>query len=64
MNFKIARIKSGFTQAQLSKIAKTSPKKIVEIERGDDSRITKDLMIKLAKALNSDVQTLFFSDEE
>ncbi|PWL52083.1 MAG: transcriptional regulator [Clostridium cadaveris] len=64
MNVKIARIKMGLTQAELCKIVKTSPKKLVEIERGHYENITKSLMQRIAKALNSDVQTLFFSDEE
>lgn len=54
----------GLTQAELCKIVKTSPKKLVEIERGHYENITKSLMQRIAKALNSDVQTLFFSDEE
>lgn len=61
MEVKIARIKAGLTQAQLCKLVKTSPKKLVSIERGEDENVTKGLMIKIAKALNSDVQTLFFN---
>ena len=63
MNVKLARIKAGLTQVELCRIVKTSPKKLVSIERGDDENVTKGLMIKIAKALNSDVQTLFFNKQ-
>lgn len=64
MNVKIARIKKGLTQAELCKIVKTSPKKLVEIERGNCDNVTKALMERIAKALESTVQELFFSEEE
>lgn len=62
MNVKIARIKKGFTQAQLCKIVKTSPKKMVEIEKGNYDNVTKALMERIAIALDTTVQELFFSD--
>ncbi|MDB1949186.1 helix-turn-helix transcriptional regulator [Clostridium tertium] len=34
------------------------------IENGKAKNPNKDLMIRIAKALDSDVQTLFFSEEE
>lgn len=64
MNIKIARIKKGLTQAELCKMVKTSPKKLVEIERGNYDNVTKSLMERIAKALESTVQELFFSEEE
>lgn len=64
MNVKIARIKKGFTQAQLCKIVKTSPKKMVEIEKGNYDNVTKALMERIAKALDTTVVGLFFSEEE
>lgn len=64
MNVKIARIKAGLTQAELCKIVKTSPKKLVAIERGEYGSVTKDLMERIASVLNSTVQELFFSGEE
>lgn len=64
MNVKIARIKKGLTQAELCKMVKTSPKKLVEIERGNYGNVTKSLMERIAKALESTVQELFFSEEE
>lgn len=45
-------------------MVKTSPKKLVEIERGNYGNVTKSLMERIAKALESTVQELFFSEEE
>lgn len=63
MEVKLARIKKGLTQEQLCKIVKTSPKKLVEIERGNYEKVTKGLMERIAAALDSTVQELFFSEE-
>lgn len=62
MEVKIARIKAGLTQKELCKKVKTSPKKLVDIERGNYDNVTKGLMERIAIALNSDVKTLFFKD--
>lgn len=64
MNVKLARIRTGLTQHELCKRVKTSPKKLVEIERGHYENVTKALMERIAKELNVSVQELFFSDEE
>lgn len=64
MNVKLRRIEKQITQAELCKIVKTSPKKMVRIEKGDFSNVTYDLMIRIAKALDTTVQELFFSEEE
>lgn len=64
MNVKLARIKKGLTQAELCKIVKTSPKKLVDIERGNYANVTKSLMERIAKALDITVAELFFSEEE
>ena len=64
MKVKIARIKKGLTQQELCKIVKASPKKLDEIERGHYEKVTKELMEKIAKALDLTVQELFFSDEQ
>ncbi|EGT0013484.1 helix-turn-helix domain-containing protein [Clostridium perfringens] len=64
MKVKIARIKKGITQQQLCKIVKTSPKKLVEIERGNYDMVTIGLAKKIAAALDTTVQDLFFSYEE
>lgn len=62
MNVKIARIKAGLTQSELCKIVKTSPRKLVDIERGHYENVTKSLMERIAKATKSTVQELFFSE--
>lgn len=62
MNVKIARIKKGITQAQLCKLVKVSPKKLVLIERGDYSTVSFGLAERIAAALDSTVQELFFDN--
>ncbi|MDU1442081.1 MAG: helix-turn-helix transcriptional regulator [Clostridium cochlearium] len=62
MNVKIARIKKGLTQKELCKMVKTSPKKIVEIEKGNYDNVRIGLAKKIAKALDSTVQELFFNE--
>ncbi|MGY5237620.1 helix-turn-helix transcriptional regulator [Clostridium tertium] len=64
MNVKLARIKAGLTQKELAALVGLSNVTIVKIERGNYDSITRATMIKIAKALNSDVQTLFFNEEE
>lgn len=64
MNVKLARIKSGLTQKELAALVGLSNVTIVKIEKGNYDSITRATMIKIAKVLNSDVQTLFFSEEE
>ena len=61
---KIARVKSRKTQKQVCKIAKISPNTLVKAEKGDFSGLTYSSMQRLAAALETDVQTLFFSDEQ
>lgn len=64
MEVKIARIRQGLTQLELCKIVNTSPKRLVEIERGNYNKVTFELAYKIAKALDTTVQELFFSEEE
>lgn len=64
MNVKLARIKAGLTQKELAALVGLSNVTIVKIEKGNYDSITRATMIKIAKALNSDVQTLFFNEEE
>lgn len=64
MNVKLARIKAGLTQKELAAIVGLSNVTIVKIERGNYDNLTKATMVKIAKALNSTVQELFFSEEE
>lgn len=69
MTLKIARIKAGLTQKQLREIlinkysVSISPVTIVALEKGNYSSLSYEKMKALAKALNSTVQELFFSEE-
>ena len=66
MKVKLARIQSGLTQVQLrQKIKKEydlglSPNTLVEIERGNYDNLKLSTLKKIAAALNSTVQDLFF----
>lgn len=60
MKVKIARIRKDLTQAELCKIVKMSPKKLVEIEKGNYDKVNLGLMKKIAEALGEDVKELFF----
>ena len=70
MSVKIARIKAGLTQKQLrNKLINEysvgiSPSTIVSIEKGNYSTLNFVKMVAIAKALNSTVLDLFFSEEE
>lgn len=64
MNIKIARIKVGLTQKELAQIVGISHVTIGKLEKGNYDGISKGNMIKIAAALNSTVQELFFSNEE
>lgn len=64
MNVKLARIKLGITQKELAKRAGLSNVTLVKIERGHYENVTRSSMIKIAKALNTTPQELFFSDEQ
>lgn len=59
MNVKTARLRKGLTQAELCKIVKTSPKKLVAIEKGDVDSVTIGLAKRLAIALDSTPEELF-----
>lgn len=60
---KLKRLDAGLTQAELCKQVKTSPRKIVAIERGEIGNTSLDLMKRIAAALDTTVQDLFFSEE-
>lgn len=64
MKVKIARIRKGLTQAQLCKIVKTSPKKLVEIERGNYANINISLAKRISNALDEEFENLFLSGDE
>ncbi len=65
LKFKFKRLEKDLTQAELREKSKTSIQTIVDIERGksiDGLRV--GTLKKLALALDTTVQELFFSDEE
>lgn len=64
LNVKIARIKKNWTQEQLSKVSGVGRVSISNIERNGIENVPVSTLRKLAKALNSTVEELFFSDEE
>ncbi len=63
MNLMIARIKANLTQKALSNKAGVSVVTIVKIEKGKIDGVKIITLKKLAKALNSTVEELFFSKE-
>ena len=65
LKFKFKRLEKDLTQAEVREKSKTSIQTIVDIERGksiDGLRV--GTLKKLAAALDTTVQDLFFSDEE
>ena len=64
MIIKIARIKAGLTQAQLCKEIKMSPKKLIEVERGNYDILTLGNMKALSKALGMSIQELLDLGEQ
>lgn len=63
MNLKLARIKQGIKQKDLAINLGITPQYLNNIEKGK-TEPRRDLMIKIAKALNTTVQALFFDEEE
>lgn len=61
---KIARVKKGWTQEELHQKSNVSRVSICNIERNGISNIPVKTLEKLAKALDTTVQELFFSDDE
>lgn len=64
MNMKLIRIKKGLTQMQLREKSNTSINTIVALEKGQIDGVRVGTLKKIAAALNSTVQELFFSDED
>lgn len=64
LNLKLARVKKGWTQDKLSKEAGVSRVSICNIERNGIDTIPVATLKKIAKALDSTVPELFFSEEE
>lgn len=63
MKVKIARIKKGLTQAQLRElVGGISLNTIVKIERGDVDGLTLGQAKRIAKALDTAVEELFFKE--
>lgn len=63
---KIARVKKELTQEGLSKVSGVSRVTISNIERGKQSVLDTPAgtLFKIAKALDTDITTLFFTDNE
>lgn len=66
MKYKIKalRVGLGIKSGDFAKALGISREYLRLIENGQAKNPNKDLMIRIAKALDSDVQTLFFSEEE
>lgn len=64
MNVMIARKRKQLTQDQVCEKVGIGRSTLSKIENGKDLNVTKELMLKLAEALETDVQTLFFSEEK
>lgn len=60
---KSERVKRGIKQGDFAKKIGITPQHLCRIEKGD-VELKKSLMIKIAKALDTTVQELFFSEEE
>lgn len=66
INLKIERIKRRWTQEKLAEVSKVGRVTISNIERGKQSILDTPAgtLLKIAKALDTDITTLFFSEEE
>lgn len=64
MKIKLKRIAKGWTQEDLSKESGISRNTIVKIEKGDNDGIRFGNIKKIAEALDTTVQELFFSEDE
>ncbi|WP_415287171.1 helix-turn-helix transcriptional regulator [Clostridium perfringens] len=64
MKIKLARVKLGLTQKELAKKVGISHVTLSKIEKGNYENLTLRTMLKLADALDTTVQELFFSEEE
>lgn len=62
-NLKAERVRKGIKQGDLADKVRITPQYLCLIEKGAVEP-RRDLMIKIAKALDTTVQELFFSEEE
>lgn len=61
---KIARVKKNLNQKELCEIVGIGINTLVKLEKENYKSLKYPLMKKLAKALDTTVQELFFSEEE
>ena len=64
MKVKLLRISKHITQKELAKMIGISHVTLARVEKDDIDQIRVGTLKKIAKALNTTVQKLFFSDEE
>lgn len=64
LKMKLRRIELGKTQIQLREESKASLNTIVALEKGYIDGVRVKTLKKIAKALNSTVSELFFSNEQ
>ena len=64
MGYKIkeARESKGMTQEKLAEISGVSRGTIIALERGEAKITTTKTLVKLAKALNTTVEEIFFAE--
>ncbi len=62
-SLKIARIKKGLNQRELSKISNVGLTSITKIEKHGIEKTTVSTLRKLANSLDTNVVELFFSEE-
>ncbi|MFR2067563.1 helix-turn-helix transcriptional regulator [Clostridium sp.] len=63
MKVKLLRIEKGYGQKEFADMVGITPQYLRQVEIGK-ADIRRSLMIKIAKALDTTVQELFFSEEE
>ena len=62
-NIMVERKKRKWTQDQLCEKVGIGRKTLSDIENGKVDNVTRKLMVKFAEVLETDVQTLFFSED-
>lgn len=64
IDLRVARIKKGLNQRQLVKVSGVGLTSISKIEKYGIENVTVSTLRKLAQALDTSVQELFFSEED